>query len=102
MLAGGHQTLKKSDLPADEEIAWCKAMTKSDRVGFIYDRELRGSSTDSSGRGSKPQHHGADRQRRLSIQRPSTARRDKILHAYRKDTSRIGSTLCAKADRSRR
>ena len=32
--------LKKGDLPAEEIVAWCKAMLKSDRVGFIYDREL--------------------------------------------------------------
>jgi hypothetical protein len=36
------RALKKCDLPPGEIIAWCKAMTKSDRVGFIYDRELEG------------------------------------------------------------
>jgi hypothetical protein len=32
--------LKKCGLPPGEVVAWCKAMAKSDRVGFIYDREL--------------------------------------------------------------
>ncbi len=32
--------LKNGDLPAEEIVAWCKAMLKSDRVGCIYDREL--------------------------------------------------------------
>ena len=32
--------LKKCDLPPGEIVAWCKAMTKADRVGFIYEREL--------------------------------------------------------------
>jgi hypothetical protein len=32
--------LKKCDLPPDEVVAWCVGMAKSDRVGFIYDREL--------------------------------------------------------------
>ena len=32
--------LRKCDLPPAEIVAWCKAMTKTDRVGFIYDREL--------------------------------------------------------------
>ena len=35
------QALHKSDLSPGEIVAWCKAMTKSDRVGFIYDRELQ-------------------------------------------------------------
>jgi uncharacterized Zn finger protein len=35
------QALRKCDLPAGEVIAWCEGMTKSDRVGFIYDRELQ-------------------------------------------------------------
>ena len=35
------QALKKCDLPPGEVIAWCAAMLKSDRVGFICDRELR-------------------------------------------------------------
>src|SRR5208337_414277 len=34
------QALKKSDLQPDEVLAWCAAMGKSDRVGFIYDQEL--------------------------------------------------------------
>ena len=34
------QALTKSNLLPGEIAAWCKAMTKSDRVGFIYDREL--------------------------------------------------------------
>lgn len=33
--------LSKSDLPPGEIVAWCKAMIASDRVGCIYDRELR-------------------------------------------------------------
>jgi uncharacterized Zn finger protein len=33
--------LKQCDLPRGELIAWCKAMTKSDRVGFIYERQLQ-------------------------------------------------------------
>jgi regulator of sigma D len=32
--------LRKSDLPPAEIVAWCKAMTKADSVGFIYDREI--------------------------------------------------------------
>ncbi|MHB1036432.1 MAG: hypothetical protein ACYC35_04420 [Pirellulales bacterium] len=35
------KALKKRDLPPDEVIAWCAAMVKRDRVGFIYDEELR-------------------------------------------------------------
>lgn len=35
------QALRKSDLPAAELHAWCTAMIKSDRVGFICDQELR-------------------------------------------------------------
>ncbi len=35
------KALKKCDLPPDEVIAWCDGMTKSDRVGCIYDRELK-------------------------------------------------------------
>ena len=34
------QTLKKCDLPPAEVIAWCEAMAKRDRVGFIFEREL--------------------------------------------------------------
>jgi len=34
------QALKKCDLPPGEVVAWCAAMLKSDRVGFICDREL--------------------------------------------------------------
>ena len=36
------KALKKCDLPPGEVITWCEAMTKSDRVGFIYERELQG------------------------------------------------------------
>jgi hypothetical protein len=36
----GVQSLKKCDLPPGDIVAWCKAMTKADRVGFVYDREL--------------------------------------------------------------
>ena len=32
---------KKSSLPAAEIAAWCKNMIASDRVGFIFDEELR-------------------------------------------------------------
>lgn len=35
------QALRKRKMPPGEVIAWCKAMTKSDRVGFIYERELQ-------------------------------------------------------------
>lgn len=35
------QALPKSDMPPGEIVAWCKAMIASDRVGCIYDRELR-------------------------------------------------------------
>ncbi len=34
------QALKKRNLPPEDIAAWCKAMVKADRVGFIYDREL--------------------------------------------------------------
>lgn len=33
--------LTKSNLPDDDVIAWCAAMAKTDRVGFICDRELQ-------------------------------------------------------------
>jgi len=33
--------LKKSNLPDDDVIAWCAAMAKTDRVGFICDTELQ-------------------------------------------------------------
>jgi len=39
-IGGVVQALKKSDLPPGEVLAWCAAMGKSDRVGFIYDQEL--------------------------------------------------------------
>ncbi len=35
------EALKKGDLPAAEVITWCAEMIKSDRVGFLCDRELR-------------------------------------------------------------
>ena len=35
------KALRKDDLSPAEIVAWCKAMIKSDRVGFIYDRELQ-------------------------------------------------------------
>ncbi len=35
------QALTKSDLPPGEVIAWCEAMTKSDRAEFIYERQLQ-------------------------------------------------------------
>jgi hypothetical protein len=35
------QTLRKCDLPADEIIAWCKAMLDNDRVGFIAREPLQ-------------------------------------------------------------
>ncbi len=35
------KAVKKGDLPPGEVIAWCDGMTKSDRVGCIYDRELQ-------------------------------------------------------------
>jgi uncharacterized Zn finger protein len=35
------KAVKKCDLPRGELIAWCKAITKSDRVGFIYERQLQ-------------------------------------------------------------
>ena len=34
------KALKKCDLPPGEVVTWCTAMSKSDRVGCIYDREL--------------------------------------------------------------
>jgi hypothetical protein len=33
------QSLKKCELPPADIVAWCKAMTKADRVGFVYDQE---------------------------------------------------------------
>ena len=30
-----HKAVRKSDLPADEVIAWCSTMLANDRVGFI-------------------------------------------------------------------
>jgi hypothetical protein len=35
------KALKKGDLPANNVIAWCAEMSKKDRVGFIYDQELK-------------------------------------------------------------
>lgn len=35
------KALRKGDLPPGEVIAWCEAMTNSDRVGFIDERELQ-------------------------------------------------------------
>ena len=35
------KAIKKGDLPPGEVIAWCEAMTKNDRVGFVYERELQ-------------------------------------------------------------
>ena len=40
MHPGVAAALKKGDLPAEEVVAWCEAMLKSDRVGCFYDREL--------------------------------------------------------------
>ena len=39
-LRGILKTLKQSDLPADEVIAWCSAMRTNDRVGFIATEPL--------------------------------------------------------------
>jgi len=36
-----HQAVRKSDLPADEVIAWCSAMLANDRVGFIAREPLQ-------------------------------------------------------------
>jgi len=35
------KALGKSDLPPADIVAWCKAIVKRDRVGFIYDQELQ-------------------------------------------------------------
>lgn len=35
------QALKKSQLPAEQVIAWCDAMYKADRVGFIAEQPLK-------------------------------------------------------------
>jgi hypothetical protein len=35
------RSLKACDLPPTEVIAWCSAMLKEDRVGFLCDQELR-------------------------------------------------------------
>jgi hypothetical protein len=35
------KALAKCDLPSDEKLAWCAAMTKRDRVGFICDDEIQ-------------------------------------------------------------
>jgi uncharacterized Zn finger protein len=35
------KAFRKCNLPSAEVVAWCKEMTASDRVGFIYDEELR-------------------------------------------------------------
>jgi hypothetical protein len=34
------QAIKKSMLPPAEVVAWCAAISKTDRVGCIYEREL--------------------------------------------------------------
>ena len=36
-----HKAVRKSDLPADEIIAWCSAMVANDRVGFIAREPLQ-------------------------------------------------------------
>ena len=35
------KALRKSDLPANETLAWCSAMLENDRVGFICECELK-------------------------------------------------------------
>lgn len=35
------QVLEKCDLPSDEVVAWCEAMTKRDGVGFICEGQLQ-------------------------------------------------------------
>ena len=35
------KAIRKCDLPADDVVAWCAAMVKKDRVGFVCDKELR-------------------------------------------------------------
>jgi hypothetical protein len=35
------KALAKCDLPSDEKLTWCAAMTKRDRVGFICDDEIQ-------------------------------------------------------------
>ncbi len=35
------RALKRCDLPSSEVLAWCDAMKKSDRVGFICEEQLR-------------------------------------------------------------
>jgi hypothetical protein len=35
------KALKKCDLPPSDVIAWCAEMSKKDRVGFIYERDLQ-------------------------------------------------------------
>ncbi|HEX3997792.1 MAG TPA: hypothetical protein VHX65_04520 [Pirellulales bacterium] len=35
------RALKKCDLPSDKVVAWCEAMKKSDRVGFICQGQLQ-------------------------------------------------------------
>jgi uncharacterized Zn finger protein len=35
------KALEQSDLPPGEKLAWCAAMVKRDRVGFVADRELQ-------------------------------------------------------------
>ncbi|MEO8497235.1 MAG: hypothetical protein ABI614_19355 [Planctomycetota bacterium] len=34
------KALKRSDVPAADIVTWCDAMTREDRVGFIWDSEL--------------------------------------------------------------
>jgi len=45
--------LKKCDLPADEVVAWCENMLKSDHVGFLCDDELRALQDQSNASGSQ-------------------------------------------------
>src|ERR1700677_29669 len=35
------EAVKKSDLSTHEKLAWCEKMTKNDRTGFIYTKELK-------------------------------------------------------------
>jgi len=35
------KAVAKSDLPANEVIAWCSAMLDNDRVGFIAEKSLQ-------------------------------------------------------------
>ena len=89
--------IKKGDLPAEEIVAWCKAMLKSDRVDVSTIGSLRNCESTSrlwgrnQPRRSRPSLYAASPRRRPGRRRAprsptATKRRSEVFHACRKDT----------------